>query len=165
MLNADDQFTLSSLNRLRDAIRQKRPLVIWVGAGASRWAGLPGWHDSARLMRNIFSKKLPGFPRDLADRWLGAHDYPGVFQLCKDSDEALFNQTLVAQLSRPSPGPIYAQLIDGLRKVTPLQIVTTNVDLCLEQGIGTVDVIERSDLDRIRGKHLRQSCEAHRVQI
>lgn len=148
MLNADDQFTLPSLNRLRDAVRQKRPLVIWVGAGASRWSGLPGWHDSARLMRNIFSKKLPGFPRDLADQRLGAHDYPGVFQLCKDSDETLFNQTLVAQLSRPTPGPIYAQLIDGLRKVTPIQIVTTNVDLCLEQGLGTVEVIERSDLER-----------------
>jgi NAD-dependent SIR2 family protein deacetylase len=147
MLNADDQFTLPSLNRLREAIRQKRPLVIWVGAGASRWAGFPGWHDSARLMRNIFSKKLLGFPRDLADQLLGAHDYPGVFQLCRDSDKALFNQTLVAQLNRPSPGLIYAQLIDGLRKVTPLQIVTTNVDLCLEQGIGTVDVIECSDLD------------------
>lgn len=99
-------------------------------------------------MRNTFSKKLPGFPRDIADQWLGAHDYPAAFQLCRDSDEALFNQTLVAQLNRPNPGPIYAQLIAGLRKVAPLQIVTTNVDLCLEQGIGTVDVIERSDLER-----------------
>ena len=97
---------------------------------------------------NIFRKNLPGFPRDIADQLLGAHDYPGVFQLCKDSDEALFNRTLVAQLSSPSPGPIYAQLIDGLKNITPLQIVTTNVDLCLEQGIGTVDVIERSDLER-----------------
>lgn len=148
MLNADDQYTLPSLNRLRDAIRQKRPLVIWVGAGASRWAGLSGWRDSARSMRSTFSKKFPGFPRDLADQRLEAHDYPGVFQFCKDCDEALFNQTLVAQLNNPSPGPIYAQLIDGLRKITPLQIVTTNVDLCLEQGIGTVDVIERSDLER-----------------
>lgn len=148
MLNADDEFTPPSLNRLRDIIRQKRPLVIWVGAGASKWAGLPGWHDSARLMRNIFSKKIPGFPRDIAGQWLGARDYPSVFQLCKDSDEALFNETLVAQLSCPSPGPIYAQLMDGLRKIIPLQIVTTNVDLCLEQGIGMVDVIERSDLER-----------------
>lgn len=148
MLNADDEFTLPSLNRLREVIRQKRPLVIWVGAGASKWAGLPGWHDSARLMRNIFSKKLPGFPKDLADQRLGVRDYQGVFQLCKDSDETLFNQALVAQLSRPSQGPIYAQLTDGLRKVTPLQIVTTNVDLCLEQMSGTVDVIERSDLER-----------------
>lgn len=148
MLNADDQFTLPSLNRLSEAIRQKRPLVIWVGAGASRWARLPSWHDSARLMRNIFSKVVAGFPRDLADERLGAHDYPGVFQLCKDSNEALFNQTLVAQLNHPNPGPIYAQLIDGLRKITPLQVVTTNVDLCLEQGVGTIDVIERSDLER-----------------
>jgi len=148
MLNADDQFTLPSLNRLRDVIRQKRPLVIWVGAGASRWAELPGWHDSARQMRNIFRKKLPGFPKNIADQRLAVPDYPSVFQLCKDSDEALFNQTLVEQFSHPSPGPIYAQLIDGLKKITPLQVVTTNVDLCLEQGIGTIDVIERSDLER-----------------
>lgn len=148
MLNADDEFTQQSLNHLRDAIRQRRPFVIWVGAGASQWAGLPGWRDSARLMRNIFRKKFPGFPEGLATQRLEVGDYPGVFQLCKDSDEALFNQTLLAQLGRPGPGPIYAQLIDGLRKITPLQVVTTNVDLCLEQGIGTIDVIERSDLER-----------------
>jgi SIR2-like domain len=148
MLNADDQFTLPSLNRLRDVIRQRRPLVIWVGAGASRWAGLPSWHDSARHMRNTFSKKLPDFPRVLAEQRLEIHDYPGVFQLCRDAEAALFNRTLTQQLSSPSPGPIYIQLIDRLRKITPLQVVTTNVDLCLEQGIGTVEVIERSDLER-----------------
>jgi hypothetical protein len=148
MLNADDPFTLHSLNRLRDVIRQKRPLVIWVGAGAGTWAGLPSWKDSARRMRNTFNKKVPQFPKELACQLLETADYPGVFQLCKDADEALFNQTLLAQLGRPSPGEVYAQLVEGLKRLTPLQVVTTNVDLCLEQGIGTVDVIEHSDLER-----------------
>ena len=58
MLNADDQFTPASLYRLREAVRQKRPLVIWVGPGASQWAGLPSLHDSARRMRRDFAKGM-----------------------------------------------------------------------------------------------------------
>jgi hypothetical protein len=90
MLNADDPYTSASLHRLKEAIRQRRPLVLWVGAGASRWAGLPSWHHSAKQMRKTFSKSVPDFPNDLAESHIASKTYPDVFQLCRDLDSALF---------------------------------------------------------------------------
>lgn len=148
MLNADDQFTPASLYRLREAVRQKRPFVIWVGAGASQWAGLPSWKDSARRMRRDFAKSVPSFQDGLAKSYITSQAYPDLFQICRDADKALYNRTLINQFSSPTCGPVYGQLIEGLKKIAPLQIVTTNVDLCLEQHLGPIDVIERTDLGR-----------------
>jgi hypothetical protein len=148
MLNADDQYTQASIYRLRQVIRQKRPLILWVGAGAGRWAGLPSWHESARRMRKAFARSVPDFPDDLAASHIDSKAYPDLFQLCKDADSALFNKILLEQLSSPIPGPIYAQFIERLKRIAPVQVVTTNVDLCLEQHLGMMDVIERTDIER-----------------
>jgi len=43
---------------------------------------------------------------------------------------------------------LYEQFIKSLRGIIPVQVVTTNVDLCLEQQLGPIDVIERTDLER-----------------
>ena len=107
MLNADDRFTVASLNSLRDAVRQGRRLVVWVGAGASRWADLPSWHDLAKQMRKIFARNIPDFPNDLAESRIASKAYPELFQLCKDIDIKLFNSTLLRQISAPAINPIY----------------------------------------------------------
>ena len=148
MLNADDQYTYAAINRVKQAIREKRPLVIWVGAGASRWADLPSWHESARKMRNAFVKRAPLFQRDVADSYLTLKFYPKLFQLCRDADCALFNKVLLEQFNSPNLGFLYEQFVKKLKSIAPIQIVTTNVDLCLEQALGMIDVIERSDLER-----------------
>lgn len=148
MLNADDEYTPTSLQRLRQVINQKRPLILWIGAGASRWAGLPSWHDSARRMRRVFAKSTPYFPDDRAESYINSKAYPDFFQLCAEIDQALFHNVLLDQFNAPILGPIYEQLIEGLKKISPLQIVTTNIDLCLEQNLGPIDVIERTDLER-----------------
>jgi SIR2-like domain len=148
MLNADDTYTPVSLYRLKDVIRQRRPLVLWIGAGASRWAGLPSWHDSATKMRKTFTKSIPNFPDDLAKSHIASGAYPDLFQLCKETDSSLYNSILLKQFSSPAIGQIYEQFLEGLKKLAPRQIVTTNVDLCLEQHLGTIDVIERTDLER-----------------
>ena len=148
MLNADDRFTVASLNSLKDAVRQDRRLVVWVGAGASRWAGLPSWHELAKQVRKTFARSVPDFPNDLAESRIASKAYPELFQLCKDLDVTLFNSTLLRHLSVPAIDPVYRQFIDRLRKVTPARIVTTNADLCLEQLLGPVDVLERADVER-----------------
>jgi hypothetical protein len=101
MLNADDPYTSASLHRLKEVIRQRRQLVLWVGAGASRWAGLPSWHHSANQMRKTFSKSVPDFPNDLAGSHIATKTYPDVFQLCRDLDSALFYTILLEQFSVP----------------------------------------------------------------
>jgi hypothetical protein len=99
-------------------------------------------------MRRDFAKAVPGFKDNLAKSYIASEGYPDLFQLCSDMDRALYNRTLIDQFSSPTFGPVYGQLIEGLRKIAPLQIVTTNVDLCLEQQLGPIDVIERTDLER-----------------
>lgn len=148
MLNADDQFTPASLNQLKEVIRQNRPLIIWIGAGASRWANLPSWHDSARMMRNVFSKNVSKFPNDIASHYLDINAYPDLFQLCQEADLHLYHKTLLTQFTSPSLTPLYNQLIKSLSKITPVQVLTTNIDLCLEQSLGTIDLIENSDIER-----------------
>lgn len=156
MLNADDEYTPASVSRLREVVRQGRPIIVWVGAGASRWAFLPSWRESARQMRRIFAKGVSGFPAELATKHVESGRYPEMFELCRVHDEELFNRTLVEQFSSPATGPVYEQLITGLKGITPLQIVTTNVDLCLEQSLGTITVIERSDLERCQDNIVRR---------
>jgi len=151
MLNADDRFTVTSLNRLKDAVRDGRRVVAWVGAGASRWAGLPSWHDLAKRMRKTFARNITDFPDDLAESRIASEAYPELFQLCRDLDIKSFNSTLLRELNAPAISPLYLQFIDRLRKIAPGRIVTTNVDLCLEQQLGPIDVIERADVERCRG--------------
>ena len=148
MLNADDLYTPSSRHRLTETIRQKRPLVLWVGAGASRWAGLPSWRDCATRIRKAFARCVQGFPDEEAGRLISTERFPALFQLCKDADAKLYNRSLVEQFSSPIIGDRYNQLIAKLKSVAPLQVVTTNVDLCLELNLGVMNVIERNDLER-----------------
>ncbi len=148
MLNADDEYTPASLQRLKQTIGEKRPLILWIGAGASRWAGLPSWHDSARKMRKVFAKSVPNFPDDRAESYINSRSYPDLFQLCAEADRAFYHKVLLDQFNAPTLEPTYGQLIEGLKKISPLQILTTNIDLCLEQNLGPIDVIERTDLER-----------------
>lgn len=149
MLNADDQYTPASLYRLKAVVRDGRPLVVWVGAGASRWAGLPSWRDSARKMRKAFARGVSGFPDDMAESLIDSGKYADLFEICKEANNALFNSTLVKQLGSPTPKLIYDQFIERLKSIAPLQVVTTNVDLCLEQRLGPIEVVERADVERL----------------
>lgn len=99
-------------------------------------------------MRRIFAKSVSGFPAELASKHIESESYPELFELCRVKDEELFNRTLVEQFSSPAAEPVYDQLIKGLKGIAPPQILTTNVDLCMEQSLGTIDVIDRSDIER-----------------
>ncbi|WP_263366474.1 SIR2 family NAD-dependent protein deacylase [Edaphobacter bradus] len=70
------------------------------------------------------------------------------FSCAKTPDLTLYNKILHEQFNSPITNEIYKQFIEGLKKIAPLQIVTTNVDLCLEQNLHTRDVIEHTDLER-----------------
>ena len=52
MLNADDQETILSLRALKQAALSSKPIVLWIGAGASKWAGYPSWKDLALELRS-----------------------------------------------------------------------------------------------------------------
>jgi hypothetical protein len=128
-----------------------------VGAGASRWADLPSWQDLAKLIRKSFAQNIPDFPNDLAQSLIASKAYPDLFQLCRDLDAKLFNSILLRQFNAPAITPLYTEFIGRLREIAPARIVTTNVDLCLEQQMGPIDVIERADVERSTSSILANS--------
>ena len=151
MLNADDPGTITSLLLLRDAyLTSNRPLVFWVGAGASKWLNQPSWKESALLIRrNFFEKFRPGFNNTLANKLVDREEYPELFQLCKETDQAAYFRFL-AETFAPAPiTPLYSRLRDCLQKIAPLYIVTTNVDEALEGILSHCSVVQRTDLTRL----------------
>jgi hypothetical protein len=94
---------------------------------------------------------MQGFSDEEARGLISTERFPALFQLCKDADAKLYNRSLVEQFSSPVIGNLYNQFIAKLKSIAPLQIVTTNVDLCLELNLGVMNVIERNDLERCSG--------------
>lgn len=99
-------------------------------------------------MRRTFAKSVVAFREDTAEALISSKDYPALFQLCEDADSSLYNKILLEQFRSPTIDGLYEQFIHRLQEITPLQVVTTNVDLCLEQHLGNMEIIEKSDLER-----------------
>ncbi|HEV3040650.1 MAG TPA: SIR2 family protein [Candidatus Angelobacter sp.] len=99
-------------------------------------------------MCRAFAKTTPAFPEDFAKALISSRNYPEFFQMCRDTDSSLYNRTLLQQFSSPAIEPLYEQFVRRLKGISPIQIITTNVDLCLEQHLGVIDVIEKTDLER-----------------
>jgi len=149
MFNADDPQTVASLARLCRLIsKREKPILFWIGAGASRWAGCPSWEDLAKNIRRAFAKEVQGFDNASATSALSSGDYPKVFQYCKTADEERYRLFLSESLSGHTSSHIYTTFTERLKKINPLYIVTTNSDLCLEQNLSNSTVVERSDLER-----------------
>jgi len=83
MRNADDKETIFSLRRLKDVLDQgTRPLVLWIGAGASRWMNYPSWKElTLHLRRDFFH--VGGFDNPRVLKLIDKEDFPSAFELCK----------------------------------------------------------------------------------
>src|ERR1039458_6677601 len=147
MLNADDPGTLIALRELRRAIQDSnRPLVLWVGAGASNWLGYPVWKELARRMRREFSKFVGGFDNAVAVKEIEANDFARFFQDCRDLDQSRYHRFL-SNIFLPQPEtPLYRRFADALGNMTPLRILTTNIDEALEQRFPQAGIFQRTDI-------------------
>src|SRR5438874_902874 len=130
MFNADDPQTVASLARLCRLIsKREKPILFWIGAGASRWADYPSWEDLARNIRRTFAKEAHNFDIVGATSALSSNDYPKVFEYCKNADEERYRLFLSESLSVRPPSHIYVTFVEKLKKINPLYLVTTNSDL------------------------------------
>ena len=73
----EDQETFYALNALRSTIGSRgRPLVVWLGAGASAWAGYPLWRDLAEQMHGRFAREVGTYVKETGVELLAAEAYP-----------------------------------------------------------------------------------------
>ena len=146
----EDQETFNALNALDSAIRSRgRPLIVWLGAGASTWAGYPLWDDLAERMHRRFAREVSTYDKNTGSALLGAEEYPKLFQEMRTSDSALYFSCLVCAFAYRQPNPVYGRLLRALQQVEPTGIVTTNVDESLESHLSGRETIQRSDVERM----------------
>ena len=165
MLDAKDKQTLCSLRLLNDLVRQSsKPVLLWVGAGASAWAGYPLWGELAESFHRQFLKYEAGYNKAGGLQLLDAKQYPRFFQLCRDTQDTRYYKTLAESFGPKKAEPVYERFIGALAALQPLQIVTTNIDEMLEHHIPAAAVVQRTDLERCADLlHKRQTfiCKLH----
>jgi hypothetical protein len=150
MLDGNEKQNFHTLMRLRDVMLERaKPLVFWVGAGASRWCNYPGWNDLAERFHATFARSEAKYRKAESAASLAASDFPAVFSFCKNANETLYNTNLVAAFPPVvKPTDVYDNFLRHLSAFDPLHIVTTNVDEALEQRLPNCSIVQRSDFER-----------------
>jgi NAD-dependent SIR2 family protein deacetylase len=132
----------------------QRPVVFWIGAGASAWYGLPLWPELAETLYRKFQSRLKKDQRALAQEALAAKQFPALFSLSRAEDSQLYLQTIMNELRTPADMPsAYSRFIKAICANKPTQIVTTNVDQCLEQCSDLPSVLHGDIEQVLRDQH------------
>ena len=150
MFDAKDTQTLYSLRELqRIAAENVRPVVLWVGAGASKWLGYPLWNELAEKFHKEYAQYEKAY--DLIDGWrlLSANDYPGFFSYCKTTDSQRYYRLLAKIFGARAISPVYRRFVSLLGQLNPLYLLTTNVDESLEKTLPQANTIQKPDVERV----------------
>src|ERR1700737_4216881 len=140
----------SCVEAVRDS---QKPVLFWIGAGASAWCGLPLWSQLAEQMYRRFQSQLEQRQRTVAQNALDAQQFPAFFSLCRAQNPQLYFRIVIDELRPPAQfPPVYARFTKAICATKPTQIVTTNVDQCLEQGADLPSVLYR-DIEQVMGDH------------
>lgn len=127
----------------------QRPIVFWIGAGASAWAGFPLWQELTSKMHSHFARTVSSYEKQSAAKALAEGKFPAVFQYMKDADRAAYYGELVRAFGPSAQTPVYARMLRSLEKTQPLHILTTNVDETLERSLDSTVTLQCSDVERI----------------
>jgi len=62
MLDGNDKGTFFALRLLRDVVdKRHKPIIIWAGAGVSKWCGFLNWQETADHLHGQFRKFEPEY--------------------------------------------------------------------------------------------------------
>ena len=149
MLFTDDD-TRKSLNALIAAARNPdRSVVLWVGAGASVWAGYPLWKDLAAEMHSIYSRQVQTYDRETNLQLLDQGRYPDLFEQMIRADRGRYFSLLSKRFGPQPMSGVYRRFLAILRQLPQMSIVTTNVDETLERNLPKYVAIQHSDIERV----------------
>lgn len=81
--------------------------------------------------------------------------------MCKDLDPAIYHTFIVDSFAPRQQTAVYADFVSLLGKISPLHILTTNVDEMLEKTLPLTETVQRTDLSRcVELLHNRRSFVA-----
>ena len=152
MLSSTDRQTIYALRQLEECVRDSsRPLLVWIGAGASAWCGYPTWANLADDLHSQFSKLEAAYDAIAGASALGNHDYPEVFEQCKRASPTRYFTHLSNVFEARQPTPVYRRLLTTLEGINPKFLITTNVDEMLEQNLNELRIVQKLDVERCIG--------------
>lgn len=164
MFDGNDRETFHSIQILKDvASRGDKPIIFWIGAGASFWCGYPRWKELAEKLHSEFIKYEHVYNKEHAAILLDEEIFPKYFSYCFSISKARYYKELVGNLSPKEMTPVYGRFVSVLSDIEPCSIITTNVDQCLEGHLNGFSLLERSDLER--GVQLIQSRQSFIVKL
>ena len=110
-----DIGTYKNLYLLDSEVRaRRRPLVIWVGAGASTWAGYPLWSELASRMHSDFSRNESRYDSVRGAEQLEHEHFPELFQALADANSARYLAALAAQFQPKSVTKVFERFVQTL---------------------------------------------------
>lgn len=164
MIQSSDIGTVKALRELLDELpRSEKPVVVWVGAGASSWCGYKRWEDMAQYFHDTYRRYEAGYDAHKGAFLLSKQDFPGLFDLCKCTSLSRYAKMLTDELSIRPVTPLFKRFCSAISRVTPIHVLTTNVDEMLEKHI-EASLIEHDDLARARSCLLSKQpfiCKLH----
>ena len=147
---SEDRETFKALNALSSLVDGgEKPLVVWLGAGASAWAGYPLWKRLAEMMHSRFARETDSYEKTEASALLESMAFPKLFQYMHVCDSAVYFSCLVDAFAYRKPTPVYTRLLKVLGRIQPTCILTTNVDESLERHLSGTETVQRSDAERV----------------
>lgn len=151
MINTSSNDSVKALYELlEDMPSTDKPILIWVGAGASAWCGFKRWGDLAEYLHNSFKRCEGKYDASIGSASLLIQDYPAVFQLLKTANPQRYAKMITSELSVIPPSPLFLRFCNALNKVTPVCVLTTNIDEMLEKHLQETSTVGRNDLARAR---------------
>ena len=147
---SNDLSTFAALNSLKRAAQSSsRPMILWIGAGTSAWIKYPLWADLASEMHSLYRRERPNYQADAASASLMDSDFPAVFQKMKECDQTLYFSSLANAFGPMKLSAVYERFLRTAKALSPLSIVTTNVDETLEHHISNTQTVQRFDIERL----------------
>jgi phage FluMu protein gp41 len=159
MLNGDDQATFYALRQLRDVVESReKPIIIWVGAGVSKWCRFPTWDETAEHLHRAYIKLEHQYDKNKGQALISEGKLPEAFEIFRQVNQTRYNRKLAYLFGPKGLTPVYSRFLSIIRHITPLQIVTTNIDETLEKRLPEAMTVQRSDLERCIELVGSQSC-------
>ena len=148
MLDSKDTGTFHSLQLLCDSVREgDKPLLFWIGAGASAWCGYPLWEELAQRMHSNYLKYIVGYDKENSIKLTKEGKLPEFFGACRRTDEQIYFKILSEIFSPRKPSAVYQRFINTINAIEPHYILTTNIDELLENNLPSITTVQRSDFE------------------